>query len=97
MHHLCLQAAKEHFYCVSKVQKTRHIIAVQVCWNRPPVGWFKLNLDGASLGNPGKVIAGGLIRDHRGEWIKGYLRNVGFASSVFAELWVLKDGLVLAT
>ena len=96
LHHVCLQVAREHFYCVSKVQKSRRSVAVQVRWIRPPIDWFKLNSDGASLGNPGQVGGGGLNRNHQGKWIKGYMRHIGFASSVTAELWALKDGLQLA-
>ena len=60
----CIQAVREYFYCVIKTQKTKHNIAVQVHWFRPPVDWFKLNSNGVALGNPGKVGGGGLIRDH---------------------------------
>ena len=55
---------REYFYCVSKTQKTKRNIAIQVHWFRPPIDWFKLNSDGATIGNPGKVGGGGLIRDH---------------------------------
>ena len=82
---------------MSKTQKTKHNIAVQVCWFRPPVDWFKLNFDGAALGNPSKAGRGGLIRDHQGKWVKGYMRHIGFASSIIAKFWVLKDGLLLAS
>ena len=53
LHHVCLQVAREHFYCVSKVQKSRRSFAVQVRWIRPPIDRFKLNSDGVSLGNLG--------------------------------------------
>ena len=66
-------------------------------WNRPPVGWFKLNSNGASFGNLGKASGGGLICDHNGKWIKGYMRHIGFASSITAEFWALKDRLLLAS
>ena len=59
LHHVCLQVAREHFYYVSKVQKSIRSIAVQVRWIRPPIDWFKLNSDGALIGNPGK--AGGVV------------------------------------
>ena len=49
------------------------------------------------IGNPGKASGGGLIRDHQGKWIKGYMRHIGIASSVIVELWALKDGLWLAS
>ena len=82
---------------MSKGQKIKRQITIQVRWNRPPVGWFKLNADGASFGNPGKASGGGLIRDHHGSWVKGYMRHIGFTSSIAAEFWALKDGLMLAS
>uniref|UniRef100_A0A2N9I267 RNase H type-1 domain-containing protein n=1 Tax=Fagus sylvatica TaxID=28930 RepID=A0A2N9I267_FAGSY len=36
-------------------------------WVAPPLGWFKLNTDGSSLGNPGLAGGGGVIRNHVGE------------------------------
>ena len=47
------------------------------------------------LGNPGKAGGGGLIRNDKGEWLKGYARNVAFSTSVAAEVWALRDGLRL--
>ena len=40
--------------------------------------------------------AGGLIKDHRGSWMGGFSRNIGFTHSLAAELWGLRDGLTLA-
>jgi len=48
------------------------------------------------LGNPGKADGGGLIRNSDGVWIRGYLRSIGYTTSVMAELWALMDGLFLA-
>ena len=47
------------------------------------------------MGNPRRVSSGGLIRDSRGRWIKGFTRNIVISSSVEAELWALRDGLSL--
>ena len=41
---------------------------VKVRWNKPKDGWYKLNMDGSSFGNP-VVANGGVIHDHRGLWI----------------------------
>lgn len=68
-----------------------------VRWNKPPLGWFKLNSDGASLGNPGKAGRGGLIRDHHGKCVKGHKRHIGIASSIIVEFQALRDGLLLAS
>lgn len=40
-----------------------------VLWRLPELGWWKVNSDGASKGNPGKAACGGLIRYERGEWV----------------------------
>ena len=69
---------------------------IQIKWCPPPLGWFKLNSDDSSEGNPGKVGASGLIRNSDGIWISGYARNIENASSVLAELWALRDGFALA-
>ena len=45
---------------------------------------------GESQGNPGHAGGGGLIRDHDGKWVKGYMRNIGQATSVAAEIWALR-------
>ena len=39
---------------------------------------------------------GGLFRDHDGVWLKGFARGLGFTNSILVELWVLRDGLLLA-
>ncbi|KAK9274140.1 hypothetical protein L1049_018954 [Liquidambar formosana] len=65
-------------------------------WIPPPPLWAKLNTDGSSLGNPGPAGAGELIRDHNGQWIVGFIQNVGRSTSMAAELWALRDGLQLA-
>ena len=53
-------------------------------------------MDGASCGNPGKAVGGGVIKDCHGGWVKGFLRSIGHATSVMAEWWALRDGLILA-
>ena len=37
---------------------------------------------------------GGLIRDSYGKWIKGYMRHIGISTSIIAEFWALRDGLM---
>ena len=60
-----------------------------------PTYWFKLNTNGSSLGNPGLADGGGLIRNEKGEWVKGYARAIGNTTSAAAELWALRDGIRL--
>ncbi|GKV43678.1 hypothetical protein SLEP1_g50939 [Rubroshorea leprosula] len=39
---------------------------------------------------------GGLIRDSQGQWVVGFMRNIGHTTSLAAELWVIRDGLSMA-
>ena len=81
---------------MNKAKQIAPRIAIPVKWSKPFPGWHKLNIDGASLGNPGKASGGGLIRDSEERWVRGYSRSIGHATSVMAELWALRDGLKLA-
>ena len=38
---------------------------------------------------------GGLIRNEKGEWVKGFARAIGTTTSVAFELWALRDGIRL--
>ncbi|KAL0001759.1 hypothetical protein SO802_015540 [Lithocarpus litseifolius] len=68
---------------------------IQVRWLPPSLNWFKVNSDGSSMGNPSLAGGGGLIRNQDGEWVKGYARSIGCATSVASELWALRDGIRL--
>ena len=67
----------------------------QIAWTRPPEGWFKLNTDGASRGNPGLATAGGVLRNSDGEWCSGFALNIGICSAPLAELWGVYYGLYI--
>ena len=60
------------------------------------MGWMKLNSDGSALGNPRRARGGGLIHNHDGNWVQGYAGGLGHTSNFMAELWALRDGLILA-
>ena len=78
LHKQCINQAVEYFYSVGKIKMQRSMVVVTVRWNKPPHGWFKLNTDGASMGNPGKAGRGGLTRDSSGNWVKGFSRSLGY-------------------
>lgn len=62
-------------------------------WIFPQAGWFKLNVDGASKGNPGVPGRGGLIKDETGYWVAGFEHNMGLCTAFMAELWGVLKGL----
>lgn len=69
--------------------------SVWVGWEPPENGWLKLNTDGARKASTGLANAGGLVRDHAGNWIWDYIVNIGHTDSFTVELWGLRDGLRL--
>ena len=84
------------FYLIGSHSKVKHMISTPIKWVVPPVGWYKLNTNDSSLGNPGLAGGGGVIRNHLGDWVGGFSRAIGITTSVQAELRALKDGLNLA-
>lgn len=61
---------------------------ILVTWEKPQQQWFKLNTDGSVLNNA-NASAGGVIRDHHGNWVSGFSTNIGLASVPEAETWTV--------
>ncbi|CAA7059955.1 unnamed protein product [Microthlaspi erraticum] len=68
----------------------------QIAWQPPIQGWWKVNTDGTSRGNPGLATAGGVLRDEQGSWVCGFALNIGICSAPLAELWGVYYGLLIA-
>lgn len=54
------------------------------------------NVDGSSLGNPGRAGFGGLLRNLDGAWLLGFAGTIGVSTSLHAELCALYHGLLVA-
>ena len=87
----------EFLYCAASPRDLTCSIIKRVRWEKPQVGWRKLNTDGASKGNPGLAGCGGVVRDENGRWIAGFSRRIGVTSSFEAELWGLREGLIFCS
>ena len=96
LHKSCINLTIEYFFCVGKSVQPRQHGCILLKWNKPNVGWHKLNIDGASMGNPGRAGGGGVIWDHRGSWVQGFARKICITTNVIAEFWALRDGLTMA-
>ena len=57
---------------------------VRIRWEKPQAGWARLNTDGATLGSPGRVGGGGLIRNDQGEWLGGFSRRIGCSNTFYS-------------
>lgn len=65
-------------------------------WIKPPLGYFKLNVDGSRDVN-GIFSAGGIIRDCSGNWIQGFSDHIGIGEVIQAEIWSIYVGMKLAS
>ncbi|KAL0002935.1 hypothetical protein SO802_016716 [Lithocarpus litseifolius] len=45
----------------------------------------------------GLAGCGGVVRDSHGDWMCGFSRHIGITNSFVAELWGLRDGLLLCS
>ncbi|XP_049378041.1 uncharacterized protein LOC125842768 [Solanum stenotomum] len=82
-------------------EKCTHDTKVTVVkWIKPPDGWVKINTDGSALGNPGKIGAGGIIRDQSGKMLLAFATPLGegsnnqaeVAATLFGMTWSLQLG-----
>ena len=76
----------EFIYCVHSPRCLIRKINRSICWERPPLGWKKLNTDGSRLGGADSAGCGGIVRDDQGEWVAGFSKHVGSTNSFTVEL-----------
>ena len=87
----------EFMYCASSPRCPVPRVVVACHQEKPPEGWIKLNTDGCAAGSMGLAGCGGVVRDSHGEWISRFSRHIGITNSFVAELWRLRDGLLLCS
>lgn len=67
----------------------------RIKWIPPDPGWMKCNVDGACRRDGSEAGCGGVLRDSSGNWIFGFLLNLGGMDNLSAKLWGIWQGLVL--
>ncbi|KVH97022.1 hypothetical protein Ccrd_000884 [Cynara cardunculus var. scolymus] len=72
-----------------------HKELIKVSWEKPEIGWTKLNFDGSCKCKTGKASIGGVVRDHNAEFLLGYAEAIGRTNSTVAEFVALQRGLEL--
>ena len=91
-----VQAATEFHFLAGTTKQPMVRVPQLIHWKAPPHPYLKLNTDGSALDNPGLARAGGVLRDHQGQWISGFSARVGLATNNMAELDVVRQGLAMA-
>lgn len=66
-------------------------------WSPPPFSALKWNTDGSAFGKPGPAGIGGVLRNHRGEFLCFFSCPVGSLDSNYAEILALSKALHLST
>ncbi|CAI9780517.1 unnamed protein product [Fraxinus pennsylvanica] len=66
-----------------------------ISWKKPLEKEYKLNVDGASKGNPGLVGGGGVLRDSNGTFLAGFSHHYSPCTNMVAETRALLDGLCM--
>ncbi|XP_059280949.1 uncharacterized protein LOC132034570 [Lycium ferocissimum] len=70
------------------------ITRVVIRWDFPPIGWFKLNTNGATKGNPGPSSTAFCVRNDCGDLIYAEGKKLtDDGSSLIAEAVALRDGV----
>ncbi|XP_042499702.1 beta-glucosidase 18-like [Macadamia integrifolia] len=69
---------------------------LEVHWCKPPLNWVKANVDGSSLGNPGRAGAGDVIRDSDGKVCNAFSIFLGIKKINEAEFDAVMEGILLA-
>ena len=87
--------ATEFSLCADRARNISSKRVRKIRWDKPERGWMKLNTYGASNTLLGLAGGGGLIRDEAGAWVAGFTRKLGTVNRFCAELWALRDGLLL--
>ncbi|KAF7833419.1 ribonuclease H [Senna tora] len=68
-----------------------------VKWDKPELGWIKINVDGAcNSEHAAKAACGGVARNAQGMFVGAFTRNLGSCSVIHAELWGVLSGLEMA-
>ncbi|KAH0655606.1 hypothetical protein KY285_030488 [Solanum tuberosum] len=76
------------------IEECRHDIKVNpVTWEKPPPNIFKLNKDGSALTNPGRIGAGGIIRDDSGNVVYAFSIPLGIGTNNLAGIQVVVYGI----
>lgn len=82
------EASQPSLICVEDSREEIH-----VAWKPPPPNSYKVNIDGSFRRGEGNSTCGGLIRDSKGSFVKGFHCNMGVCNAVWVELWALFLGI----
>ncbi|XP_015078408.1 uncharacterized protein LOC107022255 [Solanum pennellii] len=82
---------------IQMCERCVHDIKVNtVTWIRPKDQWIKVNTDGSAINNPGRLGAGGILRDKSGRLVMTFTKPLGEGTNNRAEIEAAIFGLTWA-
>ena len=87
----------EFIHCMHSPRSPVRMMVKSIRWEKPQEGWMKLNTDESFTGNLGLVGCGGILRDNHGKQISRFSKHIKTTNSFVAELWGLRDRLMLCS
>ncbi|KAK5777208.1 hypothetical protein PVK06_045175 [Gossypium arboreum] len=97
MHSLTIIAVK---YCLIEYStKLTQLVCssrTEQKWQRPEVGWIKINVDGSVMTNYTKVAVGVAVRDWNGKWLMGFNMVTRMDKIFRIEAQAIVEGVKLA-
>ncbi|XP_075098658.1 uncharacterized protein LOC142175552 [Nicotiana tabacum] len=72
---------------------TPKLKVTKVMWEFPSAGWLKVNMDGASRGNPGRSSIGFCIRNENGDIVKSVGKEIEETTNTVAEVKAIVEAL----
>lgn len=70
----------------NKGSNVRAVMEIQVNWEPSTEEWVVLNTDGVYKASLKLASCGGVLRNHRGEWMDGFSVNLGCCSALRVEI-----------
>ncbi|KAL5824719.1 hypothetical protein ACOSQ3_020782 [Xanthoceras sorbifolium] len=64
-----------------------------MAWDPSMVSWVKLNIDGSRNSQLWSLAAGGVVRYHNSQWLRGFATYRWAGNILEIELWALFEGL----
>ncbi|XP_026429515.1 uncharacterized protein LOC113325863 [Papaver somniferum] len=91
-----LRSATEYFQANSASSTDgRTMEEIQIAWQVPNTGFYKINTDG-STNDCGDAGIGGVIRDGAGDFVVCFCKHIHKNNNNVAKVWAIRDGLRLA-
>lgn len=68
----------------------------EVLWTRPPPQWYKVNIDGAGLGQPYTALCDGVFKISRGSAAGSFAMPLGNQTALYADIMELINVVEIA-